>query len=240
MHNGCPQLKVVVALYPLLCQSNALLAVTAPLKLPRQQAAQPLLEERYHPVQEEDPHPPARGPEPNAWSFAYGSCVEPVVNEVLQVLAHPDLTHQPILVPVHASQLPDVGERVLQAIRQPIRIDVTHAELHVRIDDQLGQTQNLSDEMESVAEATLLPLFRRQGLGRLQVEVVVEMEIIQPLALDEQVQHVIALSAHLQTSLYPVQLSALKELRFLEFLEKAALARRLDRLLLESIQDPSL
>lgn len=44
--------------------------------------------------------------------------VEPVVNEMLQIFAHPDLSHQLVLVTVHASQLANVGEDVLQTIGQ--------------------------------------------------------------------------------------------------------------------------
>lgn len=44
--------------------------------------------------------------------------VEPVVDEMLQVFAHPDLSHQLVLVAVHACQLTHVGKDVLQAVRQ--------------------------------------------------------------------------------------------------------------------------
>lgn len=44
--------------------------------------------------------------------------VEAVVDEMLQVLAHSDLSHQLVLVPVHASQLTHVSKDVLQSICQ--------------------------------------------------------------------------------------------------------------------------
>lgn len=44
--------------------------------------------------------------------------VEPVVDEMLQVFAHPDLSHQLVLVAVHARQLTHVSKDVLQPIRQ--------------------------------------------------------------------------------------------------------------------------
>ena len=50
--------------------------------------------------------------------------------------------------------------------------------------DQLRQPQDFSTEMESVAETRLLTLFRRQRLYGLQVEVVIEMQIVQVLAVD--------------------------------------------------------
>lgn len=48
--------------------------------------------------------------------FTYS--VEPVVDEMLQIFAHPDLSHQLVLVAVHACQLTHMGEDVLQPIRQ--------------------------------------------------------------------------------------------------------------------------
>ena len=42
--------------------------------------------------------------------------VEPVVDEVLDVLAHSDLSHELVLVSVHSSQLTNVREDVLKTI----------------------------------------------------------------------------------------------------------------------------
>jgi hypothetical protein len=47
---------------------------------------------------------------------AYG--VEAVVDEVLEVLAHADLSHQLVLVTVHARQLAHVGKDVLDPVGQ--------------------------------------------------------------------------------------------------------------------------
>jgi hypothetical protein len=51
--------------------------------------------------------------------------------------------------------------------------------------------------MESVSETRLLPLFGGEGLDRLQVEVVVKVQVCQVLAMNEQIQHVVALPANL-------------------------------------------
>lgn len=48
--------------------------------------------------------------------FTYS--VEAVVDEMLQVFAHPDLSHQLVLVSIHASQLTHMSENVLQSICQ--------------------------------------------------------------------------------------------------------------------------
>ena len=48
--------------------------------------------------------------------FTYS--VEPIVDEMLQIFAHPDLSHQLVLVAVHACQLTNMSEDVLQSISQ--------------------------------------------------------------------------------------------------------------------------
>lgn len=45
-------------------------------------------------------------------------CVKPVVDEMFQVLAHSNLPHQFVFVPVHPRELAHVGKDVLQAICQ--------------------------------------------------------------------------------------------------------------------------
>jgi len=51
-----------------------------------------------------------------------------------------------------------------------------------------------------------------QRLDRLQVEVEVQMKIVEVLAMYEQIQHVVALAADLQTDFDPVESCRLKEL----------------------------
>lgn len=70
--------------------------------------------------------------------------------------------------------------------------------------------------MESIPKTRLLSLFGGERFDGFQVEVVVKMEVVQVLAVDEEVEHVIALSAHLQAHLHPVQLGRLEELGRLE------------------------
>ncbi len=52
--------------------------------------------------------------------------------------------------------------------------------------------------MESIAKSRLFPLLGGQRLHRLQVEVVVQVEIVQILAMDQQIQHVVPLTTDLQ------------------------------------------
>ena len=56
-------------------------------------------------------------------------CVESVVDDVFEILAHPDLLHQLVLVTVHARQLAHVGKDVLKAVGKLERVDVVQAVL---------------------------------------------------------------------------------------------------------------
>ena len=72
------------------------------------------------------------------------------------------------------------------------------------INDEFGETEYLSTEMEGVAKAGFLSLFGGEGLDWLEVKVVVQVEVVEVLAVDEQVEHVVALPAHLEPHLHPV------------------------------------
>ena len=69
------------------------------------------------------------------------------------------------------------------------------------VHNELGETQDLPAEMERVTKPTLLTLLGGQCLHGLQVEVVVQMEVVQVLTVDQQVQHIVTLSAHLHTKM---------------------------------------
>mmetsp|Transcript_6161 Transcript_6161/g.24641 ORF Transcript_6161/g.24641 Transcript_6161/m.24641 type:complete len:696 (-) Transcript_6161:121-2208(-) len=226
VHDGRAQLQVEVRLHALLRDRLGDALGVAALKLARQQVAQPALEQRDDAAQEEQPHAPRRRPEAHAGALAHWPGVKAVVDEVLEVLAHADLAHHAVLVAVHARQLAHVSERVLQAVGQLEGVDVAEAELHVGVDNQLGEAQHLATQVEGVPEAALLPLLGREGLDRLEVEVVVQVQVVEVLAVDEQVQHVVALPAHLQAHLHPVHGGLLEEFGRLERLEERALLAR--------------
>lgn len=52
--------------------------------------------------------------------------------------------------------------------------------------------------MESVSEPGFFSLLRRQCFHGLQIEVVIQVEIVQIFAMDEEIQHIIPLTAHLK------------------------------------------
>jgi hypothetical protein len=118
---------------------------------------------------------------------------------------HANLSHQLILVAIHAGELTNVGERVLKTIGKLESIDIAETVLDVRVDHELAETQDLANKMEGVSETRLLALLGGQSLDGLQVEIVVEVEIVETLSVDQQVEHVVSLAAHLQTNLNPVQ-----------------------------------
>lgn len=76
--------------------------------------------------------------------------------------------------------------------------------------------RNYIQPILTIAKPRFLSLFRRECLHWLQVEVVVQMQIVEVLAVDQQVEHVVALPADLQAGLNPVQGCSLEELCRLE------------------------
>ena len=68
----------------------------------------------------------------------------------------------------------------------------------MRVHNKLGHSQDLTTQMEGVTESTLFSLLGGEGLHRLQVKVVVQVKIVQVLSVDQEVQHVVPLSANLQ------------------------------------------
>ena len=240
MHDGGAQLEVEVRVDALLGDRLGDALRVAALELAREEVAEPPLEERDDAAQEEEPHAPAGRPEADAGTFADGPSVEARVDDVLEVLAHTDLAHELVLVAVHARELADVGEHELEAVGELERVDVAEAVLDVRVDDELGEAQDLAAQVEGVAEPRLLALLGRERLDRLEVEVEVEVEVVEVLAVDEEVEHVVALAAHLEAGLDPVDRRRLEELGRLELLEKALLDLRLGATVVQLVEDVAL
>lgn len=59
---------------------------------------------------------------------------------------------------------------------------------------------HLTAQVEGIAEPRLLALLGGERLDGLQVEVVVQVQVVEVLAVDEQVEHVVALAADLRGS----------------------------------------
>ena len=108
------------------------------------------------------------------------------------------------------------------------------------IHNKFGQSQDLSDQMESITESRLLSLFCSKSLHWFEIEVVIEMKIIQILSMNEEVEHVVSLSNNLEPSFNPIKFSLLEELRVLEGLEQASLALGLWLLSVQTVLNPTL
>ena len=78
-----------------------------------------------------------------------------------------------------------------------------------------------------MAEPGVLPLPGGESLARLQIEVVVQVEVLEAAPVHEDVEHVVRLLACLQRRLHPVQLSELEELGSVESAEKTTLSQGL-------------
>lgn len=86
---------------------------------------------------------------------------------MLQVLASTDLVHQFVFIPVHTSELANMVESIEYAIGELEGIDIAETILNLRVDNELGQAEDLAHEMESIAEAGLFAFFGGEGFDRL-------------------------------------------------------------------------
>jgi hypothetical protein len=82
----------------------------------------------------------------------------------------------------------------------------------VGVDNELGQSQDLSTKMEGVSESRSLSLLGRESLDGLQVHVVIQVKVVQVLSVDKEIEHVVTLSTDLKTGFDPVEIGLLEEL----------------------------
>ena len=223
MHDRSSQLQIKVGFHTLLRDRRGCTLRVSTLELSSQQISEPSFKQWDHSSHEEQPYSPSRCPETDSWSFSYWSSVEPSVDDMFQIFGHPDLLHELVLVSVHSRELTDVGEEILQSVRKLESVDVTKSELDVRVDDELGQSQDFSAEMEGVSESRSLSLLGRECLDGLQVHVVIQMKVVQVLSVDQEVEHVVTLSTDLKTCFDPVEIGLLEELGVLQTSEQVSL-----------------
>ena len=111
--DSCSQLKVILTFHALfgdcLCDTFGV----SSLKLPCKQIAEPSLKQRDNSSDEEEPYTPSWCPKSNTRSFSNLTSVEPVVDQMLEVFSHSNLPHQPILVPIHSSQMSNMRKDIL-------------------------------------------------------------------------------------------------------------------------------
>jgi hypothetical protein len=240
VHYRGAQFEIVVAFHSLFGDSLSNALGVASFELTGKKIAQPTFKKGHNASQEEEPHTPAWSPEATTGTFAYRSGVEAIIDEVLEVLAHTNLAHQSILVAIHACELANMSKDVLEAICKLEGIDVAQSELDVGIDNELGEAEDLATQMEGVTETRLLALLGGESLDGFEVEVVIEVQIVEILAVDEKIEHVVALAADLEASLDPIESGGLEEFRRLEGGKKIALVEGLGTAMLEAIEDVAL
>lgn len=169
VHDRGTELEIVVRLNTLLRHRlGDTLRITA-LELTGEQVAEPALEQGHDAAHEEEPDAPAGSPEADTGTLADRTGVEPVVDQVLEVLRHAHLPHQLqfcelvklvhegeatylVLVPVHTREGTNVSEDVLKSVGELEGVDIAQAELDVGVDDKLRQAQDLATQVEGVSE----------------------------------------------------------------------------------------
>ena len=84
-----------------------------------------------------------------------------------------------ILCTLQTCELTHMRHGVLEPVGQLEGVHVVEPVLDVAVHNQLGHAEDLTTQVERVAEPALLTLLGGQGLDRLQVEVVVQMQVVQ-------------------------------------------------------------
>lgn len=154
------------------------------LESSRQQVSEPSFEKRDDSSDKEKPDSPSRSPNAHTWAFANWSRVEPVIDDVLYVLAHSYLSHHSVLVPINSCELTHMGVEILKTVGQLEGVDVSEPKLHIAVDSQFDDSEYLSAQMEGVAEPRPFPLLGGEGFDGFQVEVEVKMQVVQVFAVD--------------------------------------------------------
>jgi hypothetical protein len=105
------------------------------LKLSSQQILKPSLQQGYDSSKEEEPDSETGEVKSVSGTFSDWARVEPVIDDMLEIFASPDLTHETVLVTVHTSELTDVIENIVNTVSQLEGIDVAKSILYMGIED---------------------------------------------------------------------------------------------------------
>jgi hypothetical protein len=89
------------------------------------------LQKGHNYTHEEQPDTPTRSLEPTADRAR----IEPIVDQMLEVLRHAHLPHELILVPVHPCQGTNVRKDILQGVGQLEGVDIAKTKLNVSINN---------------------------------------------------------------------------------------------------------
>ena len=162
MHDSSSELEVIMGFDTLFGDSLGDAFRISSFELPREEIAKPAFKKWHDAAHEEQPDAPTGSPEADTGTLANGTCIEAIIDEVLQVFRHSDLSHELVLVTVHARKGTNVRKDILEGICELEGVNITKPVLDMGINDKLRQAQNFSTEVESIPETRLLPLFRGQ------------------------------------------------------------------------------
>lgn len=64
---------------------------------------------------------------------------------------------------------------------------------------------------QTISETRFLSLLGGQGFYGFQVEIVIQMQVVEVLTMNQQIEHVVALTTDLQSSFHPIESGGLEE-----------------------------
>jgi hypothetical protein len=79
-----------------------------------------------------------------------------------------------------------MGIKILQSIIKLKSINISQTILDITIHYEFDHSKNLSAEVKGVTETRFLALFGCESLDWLEVEIVVEMQVVEVLAVNQQ------------------------------------------------------
>ena len=104
---------------------------------------------------------------------------------MLQIFAHPNLSHQLVLVTVHSGQMTNMRENVMQSISQLEGIHISQSILNMRINNQFNKSQYFTTQVESITKSTSLTFLRGERFDRFQIEIVIQVKVRKVLPLNQ-------------------------------------------------------
>jgi len=94
---------------------------------------------------------------------------------MLYILAHSNLPHNTILISINTRQLSQMSIHVLQSIIELKSINISESILDITVNNQFNDSENLTNQMESITKTRFFTLFCCESLNGFQVKIVVQM-----------------------------------------------------------------
>lgn len=91
---------------------------------------------------------------------------------MLEILTGADLVHKFVFVSIHSGELSDMVKSIKYTVCELEGVDVTETVLDLRVDNEFGETEDFSHEMEGISETGFFTFLSGEGLNGLEIEVV--------------------------------------------------------------------